>query len=215
MTTSAQAAMAGTRTIIPSGTLFLFDEPTTAVLSAIHENLPALEIRPLHLRRAAWDGILRSHGGVEGWSGSAPREESALPGKSSPKLDVLLRRMVAEGASDLHLAARHRPHWRIDGDIMPMLDVPELGAREVYELVEPILDDRNRREFEEQKDADFAYAIPGLARFRVNPIWLLMGGAAARCEAGILSKTAAAPRKPTPITTARSRVLSCALFMSD
>ena len=43
-------------------------------------------------------------------------------GKSSPKLDVLLRRMVAEGASDLHLAARHRPHWRIDGDIMPIAD---------------------------------------------------------------------------------------------
>ncbi|MCP4498519.1 MAG: PilT/PilU family type 4a pilus ATPase [Deltaproteobacteria bacterium] len=86
----------------------------------------------------------------------------------SPKLDMLLRRMVAEGASDVHLSGGQTPRWRIDGEIYPIVDVPPLPGDEIYDLFSPLMDERIRKEFIETNDADFAYAIPGLARFRVN-----------------------------------------------
>jgi len=60
------------------------------------------------------------------------------------------------------------PRWRIDGEIYPIVDVPALPGDEIYDLFSPLMDERVRNEFLETNDADFAYAIPGLARFRVN-----------------------------------------------
>lgn len=86
---------------------------------------------------------------------------------SNPRLDGMLKRMVAEGASDLHLSAGHRPRWRIDGEIHEITEAKVLGAETVVELFEPIMADRAIRDFE-TNDSDFAYAIPGVARFRCN-----------------------------------------------
>jgi len=93
-------------------------------------------------------------------------ETGAQP--TSPRLDSLLRRMVAEGASDLHLSAGHKPRWRIDGDMREMADAAVLKATDVLDLVDPIMLERNRRQFKEENDTDFAYAIQDVARFRVN-----------------------------------------------
>ena len=93
------------------------------------------------------------------------------PRENNPKLDALLKRMVAEGASDLHLSAMHKPRWRIDGEIREIAEARELGQTTVMELFEPIMSDRQLREFRgkgEGHDVDFAYALPGVARFRVN-----------------------------------------------
>jgi twitching motility protein PilT len=76
--------------------------------------------------------------------------------------------MVAEGASDLHLCASHRPRWRINGDMREVADAPVLGPSQVFELLKPVMAERHRSEFIEDNDSDFAYAVPGLARFRVN-----------------------------------------------
>jgi twitching motility protein PilT len=76
--------------------------------------------------------------------------------------------MVAEGASDLHLAAAHKPHWRVDGDMAVIEDGPVLGPDDALELLTPVMEQRHRDQFAEDNDVDFAYSIPGVARFRVN-----------------------------------------------
>lgn len=76
--------------------------------------------------------------------------------------------MVAEGASDLHLSAGHRPHWRVDGDMQALADAVVLAENDVLALLEPVMEPRHREQFASEGDADFAYAIPGVARFRVN-----------------------------------------------
>ncbi len=87
--------------------------------------------------------------------------------QQNPKLDALLKRMVAEGASDLHLSANHKPRWRIDGEIFEISEAKVLGEDTVMELFEPIMADRSIDDFK-SNDADFAYSVPGVARFRVN-----------------------------------------------
>lgn len=91
--------------------------------------------------------------------------------ENNPKLDALLKRMVAEGASDLHLSALHKPRWRIDGEINEISEARELAETTVLELFEPIMTEKQLRELRgkgEGHDVDFAYALPGVARFRVN-----------------------------------------------
>jgi twitching motility protein PilT len=86
----------------------------------------------------------------------------------SPRLDAMLERMIAEGASDLHLSAAHRPHWRVDGEMQALKDAGVLAENEVQTLLEPVMEARHLEQFRTEGDADFAYAIPGVARFRVN-----------------------------------------------
>ena len=84
------------------------------------------------------------------------------------RLDGLLRKMVAAGASDLHLTADHRPIWRVDGDMVKVGDWPRFEAEGVLDMMGPVMPARSREEFADTNDTDFAYAIPDLARFRVN-----------------------------------------------
>jgi twitching motility protein PilT len=77
--------------------------------------------------------------------------------------------MCGAGASDLHLSVGSPPLIRKDGRMEP-LD-PEAGAlniEAVNALLAPIMPERNRQEFSERHDTDFAYEITGLARFRAN-----------------------------------------------
>jgi twitching motility protein PilT len=80
----------------------------------------------------------------------------------------VLRRMVEARASDVHLTAGFPPAIRDKGKITPMEGFPVLGTQETREVVYGILNDDQRKRFENNKQLDFAYAIPGVARFRVN-----------------------------------------------
>ena len=80
----------------------------------------------------------------------------------------VLRRMVEAKASDVHLTAGFPPAIRDKGKIVPMEGFPVLSAQETREVVYSILNDDQRKRFENHKQLDFAYAIPGVARFRVN-----------------------------------------------
>jgi twitching motility protein PilT len=84
-------------------------------------------------------------------------------------IDRLFHAMNAAGASDLHLCVESLPLIRKDGHMQPLepAAVP-LGAAELMQLLEPIMPDKNRKEFTERHDTDFAYEISGLARFRCN-----------------------------------------------
>jgi len=74
---------------------------------------------------------------------------------------------VKNDCSDLHLSAGLPPMIRVDGD-MRRINVPELDHKSVQSMVYDIMNDKQRKEFEEFLEADFSFEIPGLARFRVN-----------------------------------------------
>ncbi|MBI5450509.1 MAG: type IV pilus twitching motility protein PilT [Gammaproteobacteria bacterium] len=74
---------------------------------------------------------------------------------------------VKNKASDTHLSAGLPPMIRVDGD-MRRINVPALDHKSVQAMVYDIMNDKQRKEFEEKFDSDFSFEIPGLARFRVN-----------------------------------------------
>jgi twitching motility protein PilT len=79
----------------------------------------------------------------------------------------LLAFSVKNGASDLHLSAGLPPMIRVDGDVR-RINVPPLEHKEVHALVYDIMNDKQRKDYEEFLECDFSFEIPGLARFRVN-----------------------------------------------
>ncbi|MBT8330059.1 MAG: type IV pilus twitching motility protein PilT [Desulfofustis sp.] len=86
------------------------------------------------------------------------------------KIDQLLRFMVKAGASDLHLSSNCLPKLRIDGEMRSVSSEKseELTPSQVHGLLEEIVPDRNKEEFDNTRDTDFAYAIDDIGRFRVN-----------------------------------------------
>ena len=79
----------------------------------------------------------------------------------------LLAFSVKNGASDLHLSAGLPPMIRVDGDVR-RINVPPMEHKDVHSLVYDIMNDKQRKDFEEFLETDFSFQIPGLARFRVN-----------------------------------------------
>ncbi|TDJ68649.1 MAG: type IV pilus twitching motility protein PilT [Proteobacteria bacterium] len=74
---------------------------------------------------------------------------------------------VKNGCSDLHLSAGLPPMIRVDGDVR-RINVPSMEHKDVHDLVYDIMNDKQRKDFEEFLECDFSFEIPGLARFRVN-----------------------------------------------
>ena len=79
----------------------------------------------------------------------------------------LLSFSVKHKASDLHLSAGVPPMIRVDGDVRK-INLPALEHRQVHSLVYDIMNDHQRKELEENLEVDFSFAVPNLARFRVN-----------------------------------------------
>ncbi len=74
---------------------------------------------------------------------------------------------VKNGCSDLHLSAGLPPMIRVDGDVR-RINVPSLDHKDVHDMVYDIMNDKQRKDFEEFLECDFSFEVPGLARFRVN-----------------------------------------------
>ena len=89
----------------------------------------------------------------------------------------LLTFSFKNNASDLHLSAGLPPMIRVDGD-MRRINVPPLDAKEVHGLIYDIMSDKQRRDFEEFLETDFSFALPNVARFRVNAFNQARGAAA-------------------------------------
>jgi twitching motility protein PilT len=79
----------------------------------------------------------------------------------------LLAFSAKQNASDLHLSAGLPPMIRVDGDVR-RINLPPLEHREVHSLIYEIMNDRQRRDYEEFLETDFSFEVPGVARFRVN-----------------------------------------------
>ncbi|HMR78103.1 MAG TPA: type IV pilus twitching motility protein PilT [Polyangiaceae bacterium] len=96
---------------------------------------------------------------------AAPRVD-AKPGE--PRMNRFLREMVRLDASDLHLTTGAPPMVRLHGAMVNLEGHGKLDEAELNGLMLEILPERNKREFEQDWDADFAHAIEGLSRFRAN-----------------------------------------------
>ncbi len=84
---------------------------------------------------------------------------------------------VKNKASDLHLSAGLPPMIRVDGD-MRRINMPEMDHKEVHSMVYDIMNDNQRRDYEEKWETDFSFELPGVARFRVNAFNQNRGAAA-------------------------------------
>jgi len=82
-------------------------------------------------------------------------------------ISELLAFSVKNKASDLHLSAGLPPMIRVDGDIR-RINIPALDHKEVHALIYDIMNDKQRRDYEEFLETDFSFELPGVARFRVN-----------------------------------------------
>ena len=82
-------------------------------------------------------------------------------------LSEILIHSVECRASDIHLSVGRAPNYRIDG-VLHTEGEEKLKPDDVKNLIMPLLDERHKRELEESGQTDFAHAIPGVGRFRVN-----------------------------------------------
>ncbi len=79
----------------------------------------------------------------------------------------LLAFTVKNKASDLHLSAGLPPMIRVHGDVR-RINLPPMEHKDVHGMMYDIMNDAQRKEYEEKLECDFSFAIPALARFRVN-----------------------------------------------
>ncbi|KJJ98269.1 type IV pilus twitching motility protein PilT [Pseudomonas sp. BGr12] len=79
----------------------------------------------------------------------------------------LLAFSAKQGASDLHLSAGLPPMIRVDGDVR-RINLPPLEHKQVHALIYDIMNDKQRKDYEEFLETDFSFEVPGVARFRVN-----------------------------------------------
>jgi twitching motility protein PilT len=82
-------------------------------------------------------------------------------------ISELLLFSFKQGASDLHLSAGEPPRIRVHGEMTPV-KVPPMDKKEVHTMIYDILNDRQRKIFEETHDIDFSMELGDIARFRVN-----------------------------------------------
>lgn len=94
--------------------------------------------------------------------GVAPQKQEIL------HLDDLLDIMLQRGGSDLHITVGAPPGVRVRGELIPIENCKMLEPRDTQEILLNILSEEQRRKFETEIELDFAYSIPGKARFRAN-----------------------------------------------
>ncbi len=92
-------------------------------------------------------------------------------------ISELLAFVVKNKASDLHLSAGVPPMIRVHGN-MKRINLPAMDHKDVHGMIYDIMNDGQRKHYEETLECDFSFAIPGLARFRVNAFVQNRGAAA-------------------------------------
>jgi twitching motility protein PilT len=91
----------------------------------------------------------------------------AAPAGPAYNFKIVLQNMVQAGGSDLHLKIGRPPTMRLNGELVAM-DLPPLKPEDLRSIGEQIIPPKQRKEFDDTKDADFAIGVPGIGRFRVN-----------------------------------------------
>ncbi len=97
-----------------------------------------------------------------------PFEDSTQAALDRESFEALLMEQVRRGAADLHLRVGEPPILRLGGDLIRIEDQPILDDASVARMVRSIMPAKNKAEFDENWDTDFAHEITGVSRFRVN-----------------------------------------------
>ena len=84
------------------------------------------------------------------------------------RIDELLRVAAQFGASDLHCKAGSQPFMRIGGELRPILNAPRLTQEDTLDMAFSMMSNRQKQRFKEVSEADIAYGVSGLGRFRAN-----------------------------------------------
>jgi len=150
---------AGAGTSAPAGLLPPIPVPAQA---PVH---PRPEPRPAPAPPGAGPALDRPVGGESAYARSSTEATTA---DDATLLTTLLASVVESGASDLHLAAGARPMLRLRGGLIPLDEHEVLTGPVIQRMMYAVISQRQRERFEENLELDFAYAVPGLARFRVN-----------------------------------------------
>jgi twitching motility protein PilT len=95
---------------------------------------------------------------------------SATGNRALDKIENLLRILISNKASDLHLRAGSPPMLRANGEIGPIAGEAVLSSDDIDIMLSSVMLEQNREEFKEINDTDFAHEIIGLARFRGNAL---------------------------------------------
>lgn len=85
-----------------------------------------------------------------------------------PLMPDLLKRLVEQHGSDLHLSAGSPPRLRVYGELKPCEDVPALAGGDTKQLAYSVLTDTQKHRFEEDLELDFSFGVKSLGRFRAN-----------------------------------------------
>jgi twitching motility protein PilT len=112
---------------------------------------------------------LASVGPTSALKADAPRVTST-GNRALDRIETLLRVLVSNKASDLHLRAGSPPMLRASGEIASIPNEPVLTSDDIDAMLATVMLDHNREEFKELNDTDFAHEIPGVARFRGNAL---------------------------------------------
>ena len=100
----------------------------------------------------------------------APASVTSTGNRALDRIETLLRTLVRNKASDLHLRAGSPPMLRASGEIESIANEPVLTSEEIDAMLATVMLDQNRAEFKEINDTDFAHEIVGVARFRGNAL---------------------------------------------
>jgi len=129
-------------------------EPAPAAADATHAALPEQRV------------VLQEELAPAGAYARATTEPDSRPDDIT--LHEMLQGMIDAGASDLHLTAGSPALVRVNGELAPLRDYPALPPDLIQRLIYTVLTQKQRERFEAELELDFAYAMPGTARFRVN-----------------------------------------------
>jgi twitching motility protein PilT len=97
-----------------------------------------------------------------------PLSRPPIDPTAKAEIDGLLKQLVAEGGSDLHLRVGEPPLLRLHGELKRLENRPKLEEQITAAMLNAIMPDRNYVEFRDTNDSDFAYEIEGVARYRAN-----------------------------------------------
>ncbi|MCK5099065.1 MAG: PilT/PilU family type 4a pilus ATPase, partial [Desulfobacteraceae bacterium] len=144
------------------------NDPNSSILDSIRRFVPGMEFTLVRIDNDYFNAVMQSQSGINLNIGKDEAPQEKTTSGKSPDLDPLLQRMIAEGASDLHLPAGQNPYWRIDGELKIISDSKKLGRNEVNDLLNNAMETHIKDEFLKNSDTDFVYSLPDSARFRVN-----------------------------------------------
>lgn len=138
------------------------DRMDDSLLASVNHLVPAMKLEPVSIETEYFQKIMQNY------AGESVVSEKTEGGSGIRHIDELLKRLVEEGGSDLHLSAGQTPRWRIDGTIRPIAGFLKLGSAEVFQLLTPIMRPDSIEKFNKSGDEDFAYAMDKHSRFRIN-----------------------------------------------